>query len=141
MDSFTQKKSHVGSIVLVILFFLLVAAIGLAVFFYHQLSAIKENPQKMVQEEIEMIVGRVGELMVLPENEQPTLATVADLTQLKGQPFFERAKVGDKVLFYANARKAILYDPVAHKILEVAPLNLGDNPPPPSVPETTGETQ
>ena len=39
--------------------------------------------------------------------------------------FFSKAKVGDKVIIYTNARKAILYDPVAGKIVEVAPVNIG----------------
>jgi hypothetical protein len=30
---------------------------------------------------------------------------------------------------FPNARKAYLYDPVANKILEVAPINLGDTGP------------
>ena len=72
------------------------------------------------------IVTRVGELIVLPEGENPTIATVSDPERLRDQPFFAKAKVGDQVLIYTNAHKAILYDPKQHKILEVAPLNIGD---------------
>ncbi len=68
----------------------------------------------------------VGRLIVLPEDEVPTIATVTDLEALQGQPFFANAKLGDKVLIFAKAGKAILYDPVEQKIVEVAPVNLGD---------------
>jgi hypothetical protein len=45
---------------------------------------------------------------------------------LKGQSFFADAKVGDKVLIYKNAKKAILYDPIADKIITIAPLIVGE---------------
>lgn len=128
----------IGSIVLLILFLLVVVAAGAAVYFYRQLSELKQDPQKVAQDEVDAVVERVGKIMVLPEGEQPTLATVAAPERLKDQPFFAKAKVGDKVLLYANARKAILYDPVANKIVEVAPINIGN--PAPVSPEPSLET-
>ena len=73
-------------------------------------------------------------MIVLPEDEIPTVATVSDPEKLKEQPFFSDAKKGDKVLIYANAKKAILYDPMANKIVTVAPINIG-----PEDTKTTGE--
>lgn len=127
--SSVKTKVSVGSIVLVILFLLVVVSAGLAVYFYRQVTDLKEDPQKVASEEVRAVVARVSEIMVLPE-EEPTLATVTAPERLQDQPFFARAKVGDKVLLYANAKKAILYDPAAHKIVEVAPLNIGDSPAP-----------
>ncbi len=69
------------------------------------------------------VVDQVAVHLVLPEDEAPTVATVSSLEQLAGQPFFVNAKVGDKVLIYTKAKKAILYDPVIDKIVEVAPLS------------------
>ena len=94
-------------------------------YFYRQVIDLKKDPQKFAAEEVALVVQQVGNLMVLPEGEEPTLATVTDLEKLQGQPFFVKAKVGDKVLLYAKAGKAILYDPVANQIVEVAPLNIG----------------
>ena len=71
---------------------------------------------------VEDIVQRVGKLMVLPEGETPTLAGVSDPNALGGQEFFKNAKVGDVVLMYGASRRAILYDPTANKIIEVAPI-------------------
>lgn len=110
--------------------FLLIFAgsVGAAYYFYQQFSELKKNPQRITQEEVRKLVRKVGQLIVLPEGEEPTVATVNDPEMLKSQPFFANAKVGFKVLIYTNAKKAILYDPVNNKIIEVAPVNIGTQP-------------
>ena len=109
----------------------LATAISLAgaVYFYAQWNSLRDNPQAAFQDETATLVAAVGKLMLLPEGETPTIATVSDLERLKGQPFFANAKNGDKVLIYSNSKKAILYDPVNKKIIEVAPLNTGAQTP------------
>ncbi len=121
------------AIILVILF---VAAAGSAGFFYKELAELKKDPQKKIQEETQTLLDKVGRLVVLPEGEQPTIATVSDAERLKDQPFFAKAKNGDKVLIYPNARKAILYDPISDKVIEIAPVNIGNaQSPSPTPPE------
>jgi hypothetical protein len=106
---------------------LLLGATGAAGYFYKQLSEIKKNPNKVAQDETAATIAAIGKLIVLPTGEQPTLATVTDPSKLKDQPFFANAKTGYKVLIYTNAKQAILYDPVADKIVAVAPVNIGNN--------------
>jgi hypothetical protein len=113
-------------IILPILVVLLVILAGLSFYFYREASALKENPQAVAQKEAERLVTIVGKLIDLPQGEIPTVATVSDPERLRDQPFFEKAKVGDKVLLYSNAKKAYLFDPVSNKLLEVAPINLGE---------------
>jgi len=120
------KKNLVFGLVII----LLVASMGTAAFLYAQVVELKQDPQKRLQQEAEGLIERVGRLVVLPEEERPTIATVSDVEQIKDQPFFANAKNGDKVLIYTNARKAILYDPVNDKIVEIAPLNIGTPEPP-----------
>ena len=115
------KRTMVLVLVLVVL-----ASLGAAYYFYKQARELKQNPQKIAEEEVRSVLERVGQLIVLPEGETPTVATVADPEKLKDQAFFAHAKVGYKVLIYTNAKKAILYDPQANKIVEVAPLNIGN---------------
>ena len=115
------KKIFVGIFLL-----LLFSAMGATFYFYKQWSDLKQNPQKIFEQEVKDIVDMVGKILVLPEGEQPTVATVTDLERLKDQPFFAQAKIGDKVLIYTNARKAILYRQKENKIVEVAPLNIGN---------------
>lgn len=103
-----------------------VTAIFFAVYFYKQYSFLKNSPQAIAKKEIQQLVEEVGRLIVLPEGEEPTVATVSDPEKLKNQVFFINAKKGYKVLIYPNARKVILYDPAARKIVEVAPVNIGN---------------
>ena len=77
-----------------------------------------KSPQQIVSDTI----TAVSKLVVLPADETPTVATITDLAPLAGQPFFAQAKVGDKVLIYAKAQKAILYDPSTDKVIEIAPI-------------------
>ena len=104
---------------------LLVAAAGAALYYWRQYADIKQNPEKISQQEVMRLVSLIGRHLILPEGETPTIATVTDPDRLKGKPFFAHAKQGDKVLIYATAKKAILYDPAADRIVEVAPLTIG----------------
>lgn len=95
-----------------------------------EITAIKTDPttiQKAATIEAQKLVDQVSKLMELPKGETPTIATVTDVGKLKDQPFFVRAKNGDKVLIYTNAKKAVLYDPATNKIVDVAPVNLGSS--------------
>lgn len=114
----TRQNISVG----VVLFAVLVS--GLAYYFYAQ-AAKPKDAQKVALEEAQKLVAAVSKLMVLPDGELPIVATVADPSKLSDQPFFAKAKKGDKVLIYNSARKAILYDPQSNKIIDVAPLSIG----------------
>jgi len=70
------------------------------------------------------LIAEVGKLLVLPKDEEPAMATVTDLAALKDKPFFAAARVGDKVLIYAKAGKAILYRPSERKIIAIGPVEL-----------------
>lgn len=115
----------INKVVLVLLVLLVLLAAG-AAYLFMQVSALKQDPDALARKEAEEMVAIVGKLILLPKDELPTVATVSDPTKLAGQAFFAKAKVGDKVLLYPTARKAYLYDPTANRILEVAPINLGD---------------
>ena len=117
--------SPVTKAVVTVVIALLLGAMGAAGYFYKQLSEIRKNPTKAAQDQTNAVIAAVGRLIELPTGEQPTLATVADPSKLKDQPFFANAKQGDRVLIYTNARKAILYNPTTNKIVEVAPVNIG----------------
>lgn len=92
-----------------------------------QLTSQGQNPAGSgsagSSDEVKQLVDAVGKLMILPSDEQPTVATVTDLAKLSGQPFFAQAQVGDKVLIYQTAAKAILYRPSTNQIIELAPLS------------------
>ena len=82
-------------------------------------AAAQKAPSELSEAEI---IARVAALMLLPEGETPALAKVSDPNALSQEAFFRNAKVGDIVVMYPKHSKAILYDPVTDKILEVAPI-------------------
>jgi hypothetical protein len=107
---------------------LLVAVVllgGTGVFLSQNVSTVAQNVDTDAQ--AASVVQAVSKLILLPENETPTIAEVTDTEALRGQPFFDKAKIGDRVLIYPEAGKAYLYDPVQNKVLEVAPVTFGEN--------------
>lgn len=115
--------------VIIVLVVLLAGMSGAAFYLYRsvdRLSHATENIAAPSAEETAAIIAKVGKLIRLPEGETPTLATVADPSKLKDQQFFAKAKTGYRVLIYPKAKEAILYDPFANKIVEVAPVTFGD---------------
>jgi hypothetical protein len=125
-ESEITRPAYRPKFILMILAALLIITSAAAIYFWRQFSQLKQNPQQAAQEEAQQVMALVARHMILPEGETPTIATVTDPEKLKGQPFFEHAKLNDKVLIYTNAKKAILYDPEADRIIDVAPLNIGN---------------
>lgn len=64
----------------------------------------------------------VAALALVP-SETPIVTTVTDPTKLSGTPLAGSAKVGDKVLFYPEAKRAILYDPAQNRIIDMVRLS------------------
>lgn len=101
---------------------------GASLYFYARYShaqRLLKDPTAAAGEEISALTKKVGRHIELPDNEVPTVATVSDTSKLADQPFFAKAQVGDKVLIYTQAGKAILFRPGANKIIEVMVVNLG----------------
>lgn len=95
----------------------------LSIFFIPFNKDVHENKDT----ETLQITTRVGKLMILPTDEVPMIATIVDLSKLKGQIFFKGARIGDKVLIYKRAQKVILYDPNMNKIVSFAPLEMSSS--------------
>ena len=121
----TQMSKPKSSKKTLVLFVLMLLFALLSAYFYKQLSDLKRDPRAVAEKEVAQLVEKVGQLIVLPANEMPTVATVKNPENLRKQSFFANAKEGDRVLIYTVSKKAILYDPVANKIVEVAPLTIG----------------
>lgn len=96
----------------------LLAIVALGMYLSRQSAASAADP------DVDELVAHVGTLILLPQGEVPTVATVTDLSALKGLPFFEHASQGDKVLMYPKAQEAVLYDPQQDKVIQVGPLTV-----------------
>lgn len=108
---------------LLAMFAVLVVMLSLTSFYFYKKSTSVESAQVT---EIQKLVKQVTKIALVPNDETPTLATVSDVEALRGQAFFVDAIEGDKVLIYTNAKKAVLYRPNINKVINIAPLNLGN---------------
>lgn len=115
----TRSRGFLKRYLPLILVLLVIMLAATSVYFYKK----SNGTDAAAQAEVKSLVQRIGKIAVLPTDETPTVATVSDPEALKGQAFFADAKKGDKVLIYSNAKKAILFDPLEGKIVNIAPLN------------------
>jgi cytoskeletal protein RodZ len=116
------------------LILLLVLGLGVGGFFgYQEYTKLRDenkrlsNPQESAKLETERVKSEVANIIEVPTDEEPTIASVSDASKLSNQAFFAKAQNGDKLLMFSKAKKAILYRPSTKKIIEVAPINLGDD--------------
>jgi hypothetical protein len=133
--SYWENLKGNKSLWIILVVVLLVLAVLPSYYFYNQYQGVQkllQNPKATASAEAKQLIVEVGKLLILPVGEQPTIATVSDVTKLADQPFFANAKNGDKVLIYTQSKKAILYRDSINKIIEVAPVNIGSNTPNPS---------
>lgn len=117
-----------NSIIISVGALILLASLGSSYYFWNQHQKtvkLLENPSQIGKEESKALIDKVGKLIELPK-ETPNIYTVTDVQKLKDQPFFARAENGDKVLIYTQAKKAILYRPSINKVIDVAPINIGE---------------
>lgn len=75
------------------------------------------------QEAARRVVARVRELIDIPANVEPTVATIVDVEALRAQnPFYAKAQNGDHLV--VTPERAILYSPSQDKILDVVPVQI-----------------
>jgi len=128
-----EKKAVLISFILLILIAL--GGSGAGIYYYYQYQTLlrqTNDPNSVVKD----LLVKVGKLIDLPTGEQPTVATVTNPDLIKNQPFFTKAKKGDRVILYPNARLAILFDEQANKIVNFGTLNVGAATPSASVSPT-----
>ena len=79
--------------------------------------------QAQNQEAAKQIVNKVRKLFVIPADVDPTVATIVDVNELRTRnAFYNKAKNGDNLIVTQD--RAILYDPVADKIIDVVPVQI-----------------
>lgn len=128
---FSNKPILIGTIVV-----LLIAIAGGAIYAISYFAEDAAGPQPLAQE-VEALLEEVGEIVVMPEDETPTVATVTDVEKLSTQPFFTNAQNGDKVIIFGNARQAILYRPSIKKIIAMSPIDANSLPQAQDAPQAT----
>lgn len=136
MNETKTGSSRTLKIVASVAAILLIASVVTNMRLWTQVKTLKD-PTAAAQDQVRQIIAEVGKVIILPQDETPTIATVSDLAALKSQPFFTNAALGDQVLIYTTARKVLLWRPAEKKLIEVAPLNINI---PPSATSPVGST-
>jgi len=84
-----------------------------------------EGEQEIIDAEVQELIAKVGQLMMLPDDEEPVVATLLDVEKLaKEQPFYQKAKNEDRLLIYSKNKKAIIYSPSKNIIVNVGTVHV-----------------
>ncbi len=139
VEDVSVKSSKKVSYLYMVIILLLVALVGLGVFGYFKYRQLTKensrlssdnqrlsNPEESAKTEITRLKSDIAKLVEVPSGEEPTIATVTEISKLKDNPFYAKAENGDKVFIYAMAKKAFIYRPRTNKIIEVAAINPQD---------------
>lgn len=84
------------------------------------IADLKDKPSA---EEIKALVSKMSQIIVLPLDELPEVLVISDLTQLRANPFFKDASLGDYIVIYKKAAKVIVYSPKSNRIINMGPYS------------------
>lgn len=111
----SNNKFMIKKIFILIVVLLVIGLSFMTVYFYKK--SVSSDDKKVTD-----IVEDVSNIAILPNVKPDRVSVVSDLAPLKNMPFFIDAKIGDQVLFYAEARKAYLYRPSVGKIVNISSI-------------------
>lgn len=113
-----------------VVFLLLVGALGGFVWSFTSYQDLKgqlakvsslEGQQEIDRIEIAQLLASVSQHIILPRDEEPTVATIQDIDALvEQQEVFRGAENGDKVIVYSDI--AIIYSPTKDILIKVVPV-------------------
>jgi len=122
-----RKQPHHTSlrwlVIIALVVFVIVAMA--AIFFVGQFFATQSNSKTADDATRERIISKVENLYMLPEG-TPTIALVQNKDQLSGQTFYDKVENGDYLVIYDQAKLALVYREAINKLVNVAPIALGD---------------
>jgi hypothetical protein len=98
-----------------------------------ELEEIRESTQQSGTEVAKRVLDSVRQLMDVPEEPEPTVATIVDVASLREtSEFYDNAENGDHLIITSN--RAILYNSDRNIIIDVVPVRIepdaeGQQPP------------
>lgn len=124
LEAFFKKPLHIAVVVFAVLI------VGLMIYLIQDRNNLRKQlnggSAEQTIAEAQQLKQEVGQVLELPSDETPTVATVSDVSKLQNQSFFANAQNNDKVLLFPKAGKAVLYRQSTKKVVEVAPINLNN---------------
>lgn len=122
--SSTKKAGKISSSV--VLGVLAVLGIAFGAFFWQKYDSVKDNPTEVIQqrnnEDSIRVIGKVKQLILISEEEAPTIARVEDPTELqKSNPeFYANVQAEDFLILFPS--RAIVYRESENIIVNIAPI-------------------
>ncbi len=127
MPKLTGKSKKIN-IAIIVMALLVVVGLGGAGYMYRENAKLKKDinttKQKSPEDLNKELIAKVGNLIILPAEEAPTILTVDDKTKLKDQPFLQSAENGDRVFVFTKAKKAIIYRESLNKIVDAGTVSI-----------------
>ena len=128
-----NKRRLLPKISTIIIIILLAVVAGGGYYFYTKYNETKQEVEKLStaqgQQELtktqtQQLLGEMRSRIVLPEGEDPVVATITDINLLKENEFYKDAKNDDRVVVYATAKKAYIYRPSTKTIVNVGAFQI-----------------
>lgn len=117
--NYDKKNRNAAAVVFRLsIFILFVGLLFTSYYFYDKYREASDSNRENAE-----LIGKISEMIYLPDGEDPSIATVIDSAKINQQQFFSRAENGDKLLVYQKARFIILYRPTEDKIVSASFLS------------------
>lgn len=129
ISRYSKRSSKLADTALLVL---LLASVALSIFavYKYRLAAkkideigknLKQSAQSTSNSKV--LIEKVSRLILLPQNELPSIATINNVVLLQKQSsFYKDARNGDMLLIYFQAKKAFIYDPEQNIIVNTGPV-------------------
>ncbi|PIQ76892.1 hypothetical protein COU78_03880 [Candidatus Peregrinibacteria bacterium CG10_big_fil_rev_8_21_14_0_10_49_24] len=96
-----------------------------------RLEQLNTGDAQQNREVADRIIREVRKLISIPEDVEPTVATIIDVEALRDRnPFYQKASNGNHLI--VTAERAILYDSEKNIILDVVPVQVQQSAPAPA---------
>ncbi|HSW98761.1 MAG TPA: hypothetical protein VLF71_02905 [Candidatus Saccharimonadales bacterium] len=119
METAHISKSRRGLVIsLVVGGVLLVAGAAGAGFWLARRSSTPPSTSSQAAQK-QKILQEVGDMYLLPDGENPTVAIIQDKSALGSESFFRAAQNGDVVIIYKAAGLGLIYRQSLHKLINV----------------------
>lgn len=107
---------------LIFLILILLITLGFSFYLYKKEKEKVDNPALIASEESKKVKEKIGRLILLTEEEEPTIATIINIDTLKSEnsEFYKYAQNGDKLILYSQ--RAMIYRPSDDILINVAPV-------------------